>query len=173
MRGVATVAAVAGAIALGACSDGTRSAPQGPPAEAGGVSAAGGRPLIEAQAAYARCLRAHGVDFPDPKPGEGFTLDPGRLPPARLRTAERRCAKERQAIADAAPARGPEDLARDREATLAFARCMRAEGQQVPDPRPASEDRGTAVEVPAGSKEDPAFQAASRRCEHLLREGGR
>ena len=143
------------------------------PRGAGGVTAVGGQAMVEAQAAFARCMRAQGVDFPDQRPGGGgFALDPGANPglERRIAKAEAKCAKERRAVAGAAPKLSAEDRRRQLEAGLRYARCMREHGQQVPDPRASAEGGATAIELPAGAKTDPDFQSASRRCEHILRD---
>jgi hypothetical protein len=139
-----------------------------------GVGAAGGQAMLDAQAGFARCMREQGIDFPDPRPGRGFEFDPGPDPAVeeRVRAAEERCAEERRAIAEAAPKLSPERMQQEQEAMLRFARCMRGEGQDVPDPAASGGDGGVAVEVPAGAKTDPAFQRASRQCERLARTPG-
>jgi hypothetical protein len=162
--GILSVAAV---LALGGCG-GSEDATEGAAAGGGGVAPVGGQAMLDAQVEFARCMRAHGVDFPDPKPGRGFELDPGAVGESRLKEAESRCSRESRAIRDAAPERSPEQLEQDRDATLAFARCMRREGQDVPDPEAGG--GGTSVEVPADAKTDPAFQRAQERCDRRLRD---
>ena len=159
----------AAALLLGAC--GGSGDPRGagrPAAGSDAVAARGGQAMVDAHVAFARCMRRQGIDFPDPKPGEGFEVGPETAPPARLREAEEACADERRAIAGAAPRQSPRELAAHRDATLRFARCMRQEGLDVPDPGPGA--GGTAVSVPPDAKSDPAFQRANRRCERLIRD---
>lgn len=131
----------------------------------------GGKALIDAQAAMARCMRRQGVDFPDPRPGRGFEFDPGGagIDVRRLRAAERRCARYQRAIAEAAPQLSEAEQQRGRDLILRYARCMRAQGANVPDPRASGEDGGMAVEVPADAKSDPSFQRAAKKCEAILR----
>ena len=171
-RPVALVAFLVAA-ALGGCA-GDGGGDEGAPTQAGGsdgVRARGGQALIDAQAAMARCIRAQGIDVPDPRPGGGFELDPGEgtIDERRMRAAERRCVRHRRAIAQAAPPLSAPQRARARDLTLRYARCMRANGADVPDPRASGEGGGMAVEVPAGAKSDPAFQRAAGKCERLLR----
>jgi hypothetical protein len=139
-----------------------------------GVGAAGGRAMLDAQAALARCMREQGIDFPDPRPGRGFEFDPGSDPALeeRIRAAERKCEEERRAIAESAPKLSPERTRREQEAMLRFARCMRGEGQDVRDPAAPDAGGRIAVDVPAGAKTDPAFQRAARECERLARTPG-
>ncbi len=140
---------------------------------ADGVRARGGQALVDAQARMARCMRRQGVDFPDPRPGRGFELDPGDtgVDVRRLRAAERRCARFARAVAEAAPRQSEQEQQRDRDMTLRYARCMRSRGADVPDPRVSGEGGGTAVEVPADAKSDPRFRRASAACEDILRGG--
>ncbi|HEX8742025.1 MAG TPA: hypothetical protein VF712_02720 [Thermoleophilaceae bacterium] len=167
MRGLA-LSGWALALALAGCSGGESRETAAPASDQGGLSASGGQALVDAHLAFARCMREQGIDFPDPKPGGGFEVGPETASPERLKEAEEACAEERKAIAEAAPPPSEEELAEDRDATLRFARCMRGEGQDVPDPRPG--EGGTSVSVPPNAKSDPGFQRAQRRCEGLIRD---
>jgi hypothetical protein len=140
----------------------------------GGLSAAGGQAMIDAQAELATCLRKHGVDVPGPTANGSPEFDPraAGVSEERLRAAEAKCDSERRAVADAAPKLSNADRQGALEGGLRFARCMRRHGQDVPDPRPSDPGGGTSVNVPAGSKDNPAFQAASRDCEQAFRGGG-
>ena len=171
-RSAALVTLLAAA-ALGGCAGGEADE-EGARTVAGGsdgVRARGGQALVDAQAAMARCLRAQGIDLPDPRPGGGFELDRGEpaIDERRLRAAERRCARERRAIAQAAPPLSARQQARARDLTLRYARCMRDNGADVPDPRASGEGGGMAVEVPPGAKSDAVFRRAATKCERLLR----
>lgn len=137
----------------------------------GGVRARGGQALIDAQARMARCMRRQGIDFPDPRPGRGFELDRGDagVDARGLRAAERKCARFARAVAEAAPRASAQEQQRARDEILRYARCMRAHGADVPDPRVNGEGGGMAVEVPADAKSDPRFRRAAAACEDLLR----
>ena len=142
-----------------------------PAAGSDGVRPRGGQALIDAQAAMASCMRRQGVDFPAPGQGRGFEFDPGKagIDSRRLRAAERRCDRYRRAIAEAAPPLSGREQQRSRDLTLRYARCMRAQGADVPDPRASAEGGGMAVEVPADAKSDPSFRRADKKCEGILR----
>ncbi len=162
------------AAALAGCGGGDESddQPRTPAGgSSGGVTARGGQALIDAQAAMARCMRRQGIDFPDPGAGRGIEFDPAKqgIDRRRLRAAEGKCARHRRAIAEAAPRLSAGEQQQARDLTLRYARCMREHGASVPDPRAGGEGGGTAVEVPAGAKSDPAFQRAARKCEGILR----
>jgi hypothetical protein len=56
----------------------------------------------------------------------------------------------------------------DRTAQLLhFAQCLRQHGLSIADPQPGAEN----VQLPAGTKSDPATQAALQSCQHLLGAG--
>jgi hypothetical protein len=157
------------------CAGGTG---DGPAATAGGgtggLSAAGGQAMIDAQAELATCLRKHGVDVPGPTANGSPEFDPraAGISEERLRVAEAKCDRERRAVADAAPKLSNADRQAALGGALRYARCMRRHGRDVPDPRPSDPGGGTSVDVPAGSKDNPAFQAASRDCEQAFRGDG-
>jgi hypothetical protein len=167
VRSAAAVGLAAVALGLAACGGSGAPSAGGGPGRDAGVAPRGGQAMVDAQLAFARCMREQGVEFPDPGSG-GFEMEPKPGSEPKLEAAERACAKERKAIADAVPPRSEEEMEADRDATLRFARCMRREGQEVADPGPRG--GGTAVTVPPGSKSDPAFQRAQARCEGELRD---
>lgn len=141
---------------------------------ASGVGAAGGQAMIDAQADLARCLREHGVDMPAPNANGGTEFDPraAGITDDELRAAESACERERRAVAEAAPKMSGADRRAAVAAGVRYARCMREHGQDVPDPSLADEGGGTAIEIPAGAKQNPAFQKAARGCEQILRDSG-
>ena len=166
------LAACLAAVTVGGCAggDGDDQGMRASGRDANGVTARGGQELIDAQTRMARCMRRQGIDFPDPGAGRGFEADAGAagVDERRLRAAERKCARFARAISEAAPRPSAQEQQRTRDMTLRYARCMRAHGADVPDPRPNDEAGGTAVEVPADAKSDPRFQRAAARCEDLL-----
>jgi hypothetical protein len=130
---------------------------------------------------FARCMREHGIDMPDPETGGGgdvvFKAAPGaaakRLEgnPEQFEAADKEC---RPLLGDAAPARlSPEQQQEMQDSMVAFARCMRENGVDMPDPE-FSEGGGFAMRIggeDAGPKFDPMsdeFQAAQEKCsEHM------
>jgi hypothetical protein len=78
---------------------------------------------------YARCLREHGVNAPDPPAGENTIRIQGASP------AQEEAA--RQACKQSAPkAAGGAQSAEESDQLLKIARCMRAHGVSVADPQP-------------------------------------
>jgi hypothetical protein len=85
----------------------------------------------DAMLAWARCMRDHGVDVPDPDHGR-VTVDGSGVTPEQLRAAESAC-QEWQRLAE------PEDggtplTAEQKQAFLDDAQCMRDRGWNVSDP---------------------------------------
>jgi hypothetical protein len=138
---------------------------------------------------FARCMREHGIDMPDPETAGGgdvvFKAAPGaaakRLEgkPEEFEAANQEC---RPLLGDAAPARlSPEQQQEMQDSMVAFARCMRENGVDMPDPE-FSEGGGFAMRIggeDAGPKFDPMsdeFQAAQEKCgEHMpgMKTGGK
>jgi uncharacterized protein (DUF305 family) len=123
--------------------------------------------MQDASLAFARCMRQHGVDMPDPtftdngNGGGGFAIKqtgPGgggaaRPSDATLQAAQTAC----QPIMDKAeqdmPRPSAEEQAKMRDQALKFAKCMRQHGIDMPDP--TFDDSGRAkiemhAEAPAG-----------------------
>jgi hypothetical protein len=91
----------------------------------------------EAALKFAKCMREHGVDMPDPQPGEGgrITLGgPGTGPQdqAKMETAQKACQKFLEKVQ---PPEMSEEQQKFKEQALKFARCMREHGIDMPDPQ--------------------------------------
>ena len=97
--------------------------------------------MQDAALAFARCMREHGVDMPDPtfdSGGGGFAIRQ-QGPAARPNDATTQAAQQAcQPIMDKAqqdmPQPSPAEQAKMRDQALKFARCMRAHGIDMPDP---------------------------------------
>jgi hypothetical protein len=135
----------------------------------------------DAALAYARCMRENGVDMPDPQVttgsgGEVKIDQQGGSPVSKEKfaAADQVC---RHFMADAAPnGQGPAMSAEDQDKVLAFAKCMREHGIDMPDPdfsgggvriqvNGGSDDDGSG---PKNPKDDPEFKAADEACSSLL-----
>jgi hypothetical protein len=151
-------------------------------AACGGENAAGGgnsaadreSEAREAQLKYARCMREHGIDMPDPTfEGGGATLqrgpDPEDFPREKLREAEQACEKYLEAIEP--PELSEEEQQEFKEAALANARCMREHGiENFPDPT-FGENGEALIRLGQESgidEDDPNFQEAQKACEDTL-----
>jgi hypothetical protein len=164
------LAATALATGLGACGgDGARDG------EAARGTPAG---LRDAGISFARCMREHGIDMPDPRTDENGVViveqgggdgegAAGKPPSRRFRAAEEACRKHLRDVKP--PALSPEQAREFRQQALAHARCMREHGVDFPDPR-VSEDGGAVVDIGPGSGLDPrspAFRKAQEACRGL------
>ena len=131
----------------------------------------GKKEFDQAALEFARCMRQHGVDMPDPSvDGQGglqMRIGGRGVDPKRMQAAEQAC---RQLLPDGGPGAGPGGQLdpKVQEAMLAYARCMRAEGIDMPDPG----SNGLLMRRGAGG-EDPAspkFRTAHQTCRHHMAE---
>jgi hypothetical protein len=168
-RGLISItAAGAATLALAACGDGDGG---------GGDAAASPRERAQEGAlAFARCMREQGVDFPDPRVGEGGMVmigpGPGRggdggpnPEDPKTRRAAERCEQHLEGGGEP-----PDDVtaAKFRDAFVAYARCMRAEGVEVPDPGADGGLRFRVGDPDAPDLDSPAFRAADGACRKHL-----
>ena len=127
---------------------------------------------------FSQCMRAHGVNFPDPQSvngGQGVTV---RVTPgagdAQLNPDSTQFQHARNACKQYLPNGGqlsPEQQAQQQQNALKYAQCMRAHGVDVPDPQPGSGGlviRGGSGNGAKVNPDDPKFQAAQQACQSLL-----
>ena len=137
--------------------------------------AAGGssKSFQEAALAYAECMRKNGADVPDPRPGDrGFVIGPEAdqsVDERTFRDADEKC---RHLLRDAEPPQlSEEEKRRAQEEMLRFARCMREQGIDMPDPK-FDERGGLSMQIGGPGSEldpqDPDFQKAQRACEQHM-----
>jgi hypothetical protein len=111
----------------------------------------------------AECLRQHGIDVPDPKPGQGLLMDNRDVNPEEFERAQRAC--EKKLGKPPALELSEEEQREFREAALKFARCMRAHGIDMSDPTFGTNGEVKIQVTGAGDPEgDPAFRAADAEC---------
>ncbi|MEU2094826.1 hypothetical protein ABZ771_06775 [Streptomyces globisporus] len=155
-RSLAAACALAAALALTAtaCSGdggGTK----------GGGSASDSKKTKEDQALeHRKCLREQGLDIPEPKPGEngmGVTIDGGSMGKEKMEKAFKAC--EGKAVGG-----GPKEMTQaEKDKAVAYARCMRQNGFDMPDPK---FDGGAMQAAPAlKSKDMKKFEKANKACE--------
>jgi two-component system, OmpR family, sensor histidine kinase MprB len=128
----------------------------------------------EARLEFAECMRSHGVDMPDPQPGQagvvmGATKAPGGkttgVDPADPTTKKALAACEDK-LGDLGKEMSPEQEEEFKEQALAFSQCMREHGIDMPDPEFSGDGK---VKMRIGSDsgpspESPAFQQAEEEC---------
>jgi hypothetical protein len=128
---------------------------------------------------WARCMRKNGVDVPDPQVNGGrltirarggATTLGVRPDSAKFRAAQQKCGTP---FGNARPPQLSEaDRQEFQSAMLAFAKCMRNHGVDVPDPK-FGQGGGTFQIGGPGSGIDPSsprFQAAQKACDPIMQK---
>lgn len=162
----------AGALTIAACGSG-----------GGGDSAESAAEQEEAQLEFAQCMRDHGVEMEDPKPGQrgvvlGVTKAKGSGPGVKSTGIDPNDPATKKALAACKGKLGemgqppsPEEQEEFKEDALAFAQCMRENGIDMPDPQFDSEGHvQMKIGGPGGgpNPESPAFQEAQETCREKL-----
>jgi hypothetical protein len=125
------------------------------------TSPGGGSDPTQQQLAYARCMRQHGMNVPDPKPGGdlAFAVLPEGVNPddPKFKAAQQAC-QQYTPNGGQPPKLNPQQ----RQQLLTFTRCMRQQGINLPDPdaNGGIDERGIGVD-PDG----PRFKAAEQACQ--------
>jgi hypothetical protein len=162
-------------LALGACGgapDGDRVASLSGAGATTTTTGAKGAAKDPQQAAldFARCMRQHGIDMPDPEVDDKGRIKmrigaggPGSRPdPKKLEAAQQACGN----LLGGGDGDRQIDPA-ERDAMVAFARCMREHGIDMPDPT----GDGLVMRRDDDGGPDPEaeeFQEAERACDHHL-----
>ena len=141
---------------------------------------------------FARCMREHGVDMPDPQSGEGGFIKVGPIAASNDSSAgdsttggpmtSGKAMPEEFAEADEACRHFLDDLIQDggtpmdaeaQDKALKFARCMREHGVDMADPD-FSGGGGVRIEIGAGGidPQSETFQAAQEACGSLFGPDG-
>jgi hypothetical protein len=166
IRQLLVLAALAGALTLGACGGGKDdNSPRDRQDKA-----------FDGALKFAKCMREHGIDMPDPtRNGNGGILQriggPGRKDGGpddpKMKAADKACAKYRELGGGDAP--DPARVAKQRDAFVAYARCMRGKGINMPDPKVSG--NGIQMMIGKGIRPDSAiFKSADKACHPLLGE---
>jgi uncharacterized protein involved in copper resistance len=170
------VAALAATASLAACGGGEK------PTSSGASARDQNR---KAMLDFARCMREHGVDMPDPQfDGGRMTMKrSGDSDPEKMRAADKACQPILAKVKP--PEMSPQKQEELKRAALANARCMREHGiDNFPDP---TFDENGGAQIRIGGKgtgidpESPKFKAAQKACESTMpafgktdmQEGGR
>lgn len=116
----------------------------------------------DAMLAYAKCMRSHGIDMPDPTfddeghvklQGRGPRIGTDGRPTDEFEAADEAC---HHLIEDAMPEiqLSPEERAEMEDRMLAMAECMRSKGHDMPDPQ-FDDKGGFAIGGPGLDPSDP------------------
>ena len=137
-----------------------------------GANGGGGQDERQAALAFARCMRQHGIDMPDPKfNGNGisqeFSARRGSKGPddPKFKAAQQACQKY---LPNGGQPTRPNP--QEQQQMLAFARCMRQHGIDVPDPGASGgiELKGRPGTV---NPDSPKFKAAEQACHQYEPQG--
>ena len=138
----------------------------------------------DAMVDFARCMREHGVDLPDPQMsgggagGGGVMIEIGDdIDPKEMEAAQEACQPlMADAIGGFEPP-DPEELERMQEQMLEFAKCMREHGIDMPDPDfsgggPSRRSEGGPFGSSGVDPDDPDFRAAQEECQEVFGDAG-
>jgi hypothetical protein len=170
------LAAIVGALALGACGS----------SDDGGGSASGSSrqdTAFEGALKFSKCMRDHGVDFPDPQRvgAGGIKLTGPKINPndPKFKSAQSACQKYMQV--GGGETVDPAKRAKLQEAALKYARCMRGQGVDMPDPQLSGKggltfqahsgtgnSNGNSNGKPGVNPDSPKFKAADKACHQYL-----
>ncbi|SCF94902.1 hypothetical protein [Streptomyces sp. Ncost-T10-10d] len=158
-RGVVAACLIAAAVVLSATACSGDGGGSGSGTKSGG-SASGTKKTNEDQALeHRKCLREQGLDIPEPKPGEdsrGITIKGGGKSKTEMEKAFKACQ-------DKAVGGGAKEITQaQKDKMLAFARCMRKNGIDMPDPK---FDGGMAQAPSVQQKDMKKFEKANAACE--------
>ena len=142
----------------------------------------------DAMVSYTSCMREHGIDMPDPtfkgtgsggdeggvvvmngSASDGGEMGKGPGPDdAAFKQADEACKPILDEATKDLPRPSPEEQAKMRDEALAFAKCMREHGIDMPDPT-FDENGGTSIQIAGGAGPDAgpdgAMEEASKACQ--------
>ncbi|MFD4860984.1 hypothetical protein [Streptomyces atratus] len=163
-RGVVAACLIAAAVVLSAtaCSGDGGGSGSGSGTKSGG-SASGTKKTDEDQALeHRKCLREHGLDVAEPKPGEdgrGMTINGGGKSKQEMEKALKACQ-------DKSVGGSKEITQAQKDKMLAFARCMRKNGIDMPDPKfEGGIAQAPSIQQKDMKKEMKKFEKANAACE--------
>ncbi|HEY2479755.1 MAG TPA: hypothetical protein VGI17_13635 [Solirubrobacterales bacterium] len=113
----------------------------------------------EGRLAFAECMRAHGVEMEDPKPGQNIAVGGDGDPTTKtaLAACDGKLGDEGQELSST-------EEEEFREGWLAFAQCMREEGIDMGDPQFLGPGK-MHLDISGLDTSSPAFEAAREACQ--------
>ena len=134
----------------------------------GSQAASSSKDRREGALKFAQCMREHGIDHPDPDENGLFRIEPDQgFDPQSAKFEETRKACDKYLSAMGPPPEiSEEDRKNMEEQMLAFAKCMRKQGIDMPDPKFGGEGGGFTFEIGPGGIDpsDPKFRDAEKAC---------
>jgi hypothetical protein len=116
----------------------------------------------EANRRFARCMREHGVDVPDPGPDGNIQFDANAAQDRNQAVTAASACQQYLPNGGTLQNLSPEQL----EQARAFAKCMREHGVDMPDPDP---NTGVSAILNSGIDfNSPTFKAAADACKSLV-----
>ncbi|MEC4016817.1 hypothetical protein [Streptomyces sp. H27-D2] len=157
---------VALALFTSACSGSSGGSDSGDGGGGGGSSSGKGKGKQSDQALkHRKCLRENGLDVPDPKPGQdnrGIAINGDGMSKEKMEKAMKACRSK-------APGGGGKITQADKDKALKFARCMRKNGVDMPDPEFSGGGGSVkARPMPKGAAQKK-FEKANKACESVTR----
>jgi hypothetical protein len=150
---------------VAACSSG------GPTSGGGQAASSSNTPAANALADFARCMREHGQNVPDPdpnSPNQSLT-PPGGTASAQWNAAMQAC---RSLLPGGGVPQAPDE--RELEGLRAYAGCMRDHGIEMTDPDPNTGQSTYEGRLANASKaeieSDPTYRTAQEACQDQLAE---
>jgi hypothetical protein len=176
---------LSGALAIGVSACGSSSSSTTSVASAGaGAGGATSSAAYTARLNYAKCMRAHGVNVPDPSANGGPAGGAGgagagaggfrqlRSSP-NFQAASTACAKYRSKAFGGGNF-SPAQRAAAQQALVKFAECMRSNSIDIPDPSTsAGGGFGIFRSIPSTQRNSPQFKKALQACSSTLPRFGR
>jgi hypothetical protein len=120
----------------------------------------GGSDPQQAALAYARCMRQHGMNVPDPKLDANESM--GLVLPEDVNPDDPKFQAAQEACRQYAPNGGQPikpNPQQQQQQMLAFARCMRQHGVNVPDPS------ANGLDLRGLNSDSPKVEAAEQACQ--------
>jgi hypothetical protein len=152
------------ALGLAACGGGEEEAPASS-SSSSSSSSSEDEQRREAGVKFAQCMREQGVDIPDPGTDGGQRIQIGPdsgISREEFERASKECDEYRRQMM---PNLTEEEQEEFRQRALEWARCMRENGIDVPDPQVGE---GGGIRIMGGpdrmDPEDPEYQAAQEEC---------
>ena len=136
------------------------------------TNAGGSTDPKQAALEFAKCMRQHGIDMPDPKfdangrmsiTVNGKAGASGGPDDPKFKAAQQACQKF---LPNGGQFKKPD--AQELQKMVQFARCMRQHGIDVPDP-----GANGGIRIQGSGPDDPKFKAAQQACEHYLPGAGK
>jgi hypothetical protein len=134
--------------------------------------------LVAARVAAASCMRAQGINVPDPGVSQGSILTLlkaiASYPPAKVQAAEKACAAQIHQAFPQITSLSPAQRELRLKQLGVFASCMRSHGINFPDPSTAAGNPASYLQaLQSLDTNSPAYKSAGTTCRALtLKETG-